>query len=108
MRGRIGARGWFALGAGSGAVAVVAVVALWTFTPAVCSTIGYQDVRPIRLQLPAGTTDTAEVAACFDLNCKPIPLQPDSAGGFAVPQEPPYLVDGLRVGLTGVYVEVRD
>ncbi|MBX3196445.1 MAG: hypothetical protein KF727_15275 [Microbacteriaceae bacterium] len=107
---RIKAGGWFALGAGAGALVVAAAVAVWNLAPVACTTIGYEDRRPIQLELPAGLSPTAQVSACFDMNCTPVPLEADETGGYAVPQEAPYLSTGehFAVNATGVYVEIRD
>lgn len=101
---------WFALGAAAGGAAVALVVTVWTVAPFACTTVGYQDTSPIQLDLPPEISSSAEVSACFDLNCTPIVLEPDGTGNYAVPQEPPFLGLGetFPVSTTGVIVRVRD
>lgn len=102
---------WFSLGALTGAALVAAALALWTAAPIACTTVGYTDTSAIRLNLPEGIGADAEVSACFNLNCTPLPLEPDHSGEFTVPQEEPFLGPGperLPVSTTGVYVSVRD
>ncbi|MHA6694638.1 hypothetical protein [Homoserinimonas sp. A520] len=101
---------WFAIGAASGGAVVATTVVIWTFVPVACTTVGYEDIAPIELSLPAGLSDNAEIAACFDMNCTMVVLKSDDAGNYAVPQKAPFLGPGetLPVSTTGVRVEVRD
>jgi len=101
---------WFALGAVAGAAAVALAMTVWTVAPVACATVGYEDTRPIQLDLPPGLSSSAEVSACFDLNCTPVVLEPDDAGNYSVPQEPPFLGrdETFPVSTTGVIVRVQD
>lgn len=95
----------FALGTVIGGVGVAAVVAIAPLLPFACSAVGYVDVSPIALVLPAGTPATVEVAACFTPGCTPVPVTADAAGTFLVPQDAPYLdFTTADVGRAGVYV----
>lgn len=77
--------------------------------PVFCTAIGYDNMSPIQLKLSETIPDGAEMNACFDFECLPIPVEPDAGGTFSVPQVEPYLSPGspVGVGTTGVYVEVR-
>lgn len=101
---------WFAIGAACGGAIVAIAVAIWAFMPTVCTAVGYESVAPIALKLPSGLSDSAEVAACFDMNCAMVALKPDDAGNYAVPQELPFLSadEKLPVSTTGVRVKVSD
>lgn len=101
---------WFAIGAVSGGAVVALAVTIWTLAPVACTTVGYEDGRPIQLDLPPGLSSAAHVSACFDMNCTPAKLEPDDMGNYAVPQEPPFLGFGetLPVSSTGVVVKVQD
>ena len=101
---------WFAIGAGCGGTVVAIAVAIWTLAPVTCTAVGYVDMSPIELKLPAGLSENAEVMACFDMNCTMVAVNSDDAGIYAVPQEPPFVGPGetLPVSTTGVRVQVRD
>jgi hypothetical protein len=63
-----------------------------------CTTVGFLNLAPLEIETGIGVD---AVSACIGAGCAPVALTRGDDGTWKVPQQSPYLADGVSAGAVG-------